>query len=1153
MANYDLTTTPGTYNLASGDTVTATDDTIVPGDVITGTGDNTFILSGSGEFDFTQPATDGGVISGFSTVEEDGSYQNVTLVAGMPVTIDVDAGNSNESVILADAGDDFEGGSTTNNVISVNAALLNDVTINAGSEGTVVLTGSDTTVTLDETSNLSGLQSVVVSGTGLTVDPSSVDLSGIYLENTGNAVTLNGNVSSAVDQSGSNTVVFTGSDQTLQADELFVSGGVTDTIVGFNSTDNSDSLLLQELSTDDGTPGLTTSFDGTNTSVEVTGTDGYGDSENYTFLFKGDYTAGDFSLTAQDSGYALSYSTTAPESTAILTTGPDTVGSAVTQVIATDGTLTSGDDIEPGANSVLDLVGGGTFDLTQPATLDNIGSIEVDSPGANVTLLNGLDAPVTLSANGGDTVTLGDQNDVIDANGGSGDTFYVNPAEANNATITGGTDGTLIIDAMTDGGGQAVTLSSNIDGIEYAQLYGGANSFDPGSQGPALVYVEDTDGTGNNTIELTGNTNAAVDYGDGSGQPDNFFFDPQSSASQVVTLAYADAPTENFYGFDDTAGIDQVVLPAFSYGDGTPTISATADSTANGPGTLVTVSETVGDSTISQTLQFYGDYNADDFAISQVSGNPGATLEYDGTTTLDTLSNSSGETISGVSDVYAAEDQFNGGTITTTPGGTLHLVGPGTFYLEGETISGVTTIDGEQADQTIYLGSESTPVTLNLAPEGNDDLRDLTPETTVNGNDSSNNIADTPYSYVNSLNVDMAGGVNNQIQITSNTNQSYDLTLDAPGISGVGTFTIESDDDISLNTGSYSATSGIPVDINIATDNGSDLGGDTVTLAGTGESVTDFFGGNSLIFEGANEAFDDDRFGTNVSNPETITGFDQGASTNDSIFVLFPTSVGPTTGPTTESVAASENPGAGTTTLTLADNAGGSYLSQIVLEGLYGGTFVATGTTGNQGWDITYTACYRRGTRILTGRGEVAIEDLQIGERVMTRSGALRPIRWIGWRRYANAIIARNRNVQPIRFEAGALGGGLPRRDLWVSPEHAMYLDGMLIPASALVNGRSIVQETDLAEITYLHLELDSHDVIIAEGAMSESFVDDDSRALFDNAADYAKLYPEAVSQPARFCAPRVEDGAALEAMRSRLWPRTFKAQAVFRGSESSA
>ena len=179
-------------------------------------------------------------------------------------------------------------------------------------------------------------------------------------------------------------------------------------------------------------------------------------------------------------------------------------------------------------------------------------------------------------------------------------------------------------------------------------------------------------------------------------------------------------------------------------------------------------------------------------------------------------------------------------------------------------------------------------------------------------------------------------------------------------------------------------------------------------------------------------------------------------------------------------------------------------------------------------------ACFCRGTRIRTPRGEVPIEMLHVGDAVTTLSGEARTIRWIGKRRYSATAAAGNVEVLPVRLRAGALGEGLPLRDLWVSPEHAMFIDGMLIPAQALINGASIIQEQSAAEVVYLHVEFDTHDVIFAEGAPSESFVDDDSRQQFDNAWDFARLYPHLTPQPARMCAPRVEEGTDLEALRRR-------------------
>ena len=84
-----------------------------------------------------------------------------------------------------------------------------------------------------------------------------------------------------------------------------------------------------------------------------------------------------------------------------------------------------------------------------------------------------------------------------------------------------------------------------------------------------------------------------------------------------------------------------------------------------------------------------------------------------------------------------------------------------------------------------------------------------------------------------------------------------------------------------------------------------------------------------------------------------------------------------------------------------------------------------------------------------------------------------------------------------------------------------MFLDGVLISAKHLVNGATIVQEKPENDIHYFHVELASHDVLLAEGAFSESFVDDDSRAIFQNAHEFKKLYPEARPKELVYCAPR--------------------------------
>ena len=97
-----------------------------------------------------------------------------------------------------------------------------------------------------------------------------------------------------------------------------------------------------------------------------------------------------------------------------------------------------------------------------------------------------------------------------------------------------------------------------------------------------------------------------------------------------------------------------------------------------------------------------------------------------------------------------------------------------------------------------------------------------------------------------------------------------------------------------------------------------------------------------------------------------------------------------------------------------------------------------------------------------------------------------------------------------------------------------MLLDGWLVPALHLVNDESIVHERTATPIDYFHIELDRHDTILAEGAASETFLDDDSRGVFHNASEHADLYPE-YAVAGGYCATRIESGFVLEAIRRRL------------------
>ncbi len=193
---------------------------------------------------------------------------------------------------------------------------------------------------------------------------------------------------------------------------------------------------------------------------------------------------------------------------------------------------------------------------------------------------------------------------------------------------------------------------------------------------------------------------------------------------------------------------------------------------------------------------------------------------------------------------------------------------------------------------------------------------------------------------------------------------------------------------------------------------------------------------------------------------------------------------------------------------------------------------------GNGG---TVVACYLRGTCIRTDRGEVPVEFLCAGDLVATLTGGFAPIRWIGRRRYVLAQTEGQDAIRPVLVRAGAIAHGVPRRDLRVSPEHALYLDGVLVPARHLdgvlvparhlANDVSIVRCNDPEVLEYFHIELAAHAAIFAEGLPAETFADCDSRNMFDN----AHTYTGGGSPPWTFCAPRVEEGELLEAIRQRV------------------
>jgi hypothetical protein len=178
--------------------------------------------------------------------------------------------------------------------------------------------------------------------------------------------------------------------------------------------------------------------------------------------------------------------------------------------------------------------------------------------------------------------------------------------------------------------------------------------------------------------------------------------------------------------------------------------------------------------------------------------------------------------------------------------------------------------------------------------------------------------------------------------------------------------------------------------------------------------------------------------------------------------------------------------------------------------------------------------CFLKGTTIRTVTGDRKIEDLAIGDLLPTTFGGLRPIQWIGHYPFKKSDPSKPwaKETLPVRIARSALDPNVPSADLYVTALHSLLIDGVLVPAEALINGTTITRyeagETD--ELEYFHIKLESHDVVYAEGVPAETLLNVEESAV--NFADYFRRYGAATREEAP-CAPVVRIGGR-EELKSR-------------------
>lgn len=229
---------------------------------------------------------------------------------------------------------------------------------------------------------------------------------------------------------------------------------------------------------------------------------------------------------------------------------------------------------------------------------------------------------------------------------------------------------------------------------------------------------------------------------------------------------------------------------------------------------------------------------------------------------------------------------------------------------------------------------------------------------------------------------------------------------------------------------------------------------------------------------------------TTVTDPDHLVGSNEA----EAVALIDAAAAGPVVsffdiGGGTGPITAVEGPAAGATSVNIPPAAG-----QSIRFDAFGNRLDGDLTRGSS------VICLTDGTLIDTPDGPRAIESLRIGDLVTTRDSGAQRVRMIHARRLERADLEDSRALWPVRIAAGALGFGLPRRDLWVSPQHRMLYahiriglmfgeDAVLVRAKSLAAALPGVAVDGAREaVTYYHLVFDAHEIIYAEGAATESF-----------------------------------------------------------------
>jgi hypothetical protein len=508
------------------------------------------------------------------------------------------------------------------------------------------------------------------------------------------------------------------------------------------------------------------------------------------------------------------------------------------------------------------------------------------------------------------------------------------------------------------------------------------------------------------------------------------------------------------------------------------------------------------------------------------SGSANGTLTIDGATWTDagTLGSSP----------HAGEMLVGGGEINTSNSGTVLPGGAGTLVIENSAVlndQSAAVAAGPTTSGTVQISDGGVwNVAGNLSVGG------------FNNADGAVSLFDTTTSTGGSLTVGGTLNLNGQMSVSG----SSDVQANFLQING-GTLSVDNTSTFNVGGGSANGNIGLVIDANAtasATDstmNGNIALGGTLDFSGTSNHITaDVQGSGTVALVGPGSAFE--VFGSGTFTPAVAFNAAGGSELTlgfpgDFAGTLLNFVPGATGEINTLDIVATQfstlTYNAGNGVLTLGQSGDGFSQTFQLQIGLLQSDFTIQPANGGSGTEVLATPCYALGTHIATPHGDVPVATLRAGDAVLAlEDGAwqARPVRWVGRFTVDLAHHPAPHKAAPVRILAHAFGDGLPYCDLLVSPDHALYLNGVLIQAQALVNGATVVQEVP-ARVTYFHVELERHAVLLAEGLPAESYLDTGNRAVFDGERGVRAVHPDLASAAAwdeRACAPLVLGGARL-------------------------